>query len=161
VLTGHQDAWKRVGDQLVERRVQLDPRYRVRRVFARETCSGTSEDSWYRQITDLESGARDNYTRSTVAAAEAAYQLRPGSIRRLLDEGLDLEPAAPPTRGGLPDVPSRYDDPVLQHLWETPDPTLTDDQRRAIIQVYRAIKRTADRGVGGAQGSLRAHRTGL
>ncbi|MFI6290109.1 helix-turn-helix domain-containing protein [Nonomuraea sp. NPDC050790] len=37
------------------------------------------------------------------------------------------------------------DDPILQHLWDTPDPTLTEQQRMALVQLYLAVKRTADR----------------
>ncbi|MFI9591091.1 helix-turn-helix domain-containing protein [Nonomuraea sp. NPDC052265] len=42
--------------------------------------------------------------------------------------------------------PARYpDNPVLQHLWDVPDPELSDEQRLSLVQLYLALKRTADR----------------
>ncbi|WP_326828742.1 hypothetical protein OIE13_22820 [Streptosporangium sp. NBC_01810] len=79
-------AWHRLGDLLVTRRVQLDPRYANRRLFAADTHSG-KEGSWYRMITSVENGGRDNYSRETKAALERAYQLRPGSFDHSLRSG--------------------------------------------------------------------------
>lgn len=40
----------------------------------------------------------------------------------------------------------RYpDNPILQHLWDLPDPELTEEQRLTLVQLYLALKRTADR----------------
>jgi hypothetical protein len=83
--------WTRLGDLLVTRRVQLDPRYKNRRTFVADTHTG-SRDSWYRLITAIETGARSNYSRETIAAIEVAYRLEPGSLVRTRDGG-DLEPA--------------------------------------------------------------------
>ncbi|MFF3665377.1 helix-turn-helix domain-containing protein [Microtetraspora malaysiensis] len=44
-----------------------------------------------------------------------------------------------------PKAPPRYDNPAMQHIWEIPDDDLDDDQRGALVQMYRAIRRTADR----------------
>lgn len=71
--------WKALGDLLVTRRVQLDPRHKNRRKFVADTHSG-SFDSWYRMVTSIETGGRDNYSRETLAAMEVAYQLEPGSL---------------------------------------------------------------------------------
>ncbi|PZG55653.1 hypothetical protein C1I98_02895 [Spongiactinospora gelatinilytica] len=40
--------------------------------------------------------------------------------------------------------PPRYTDPVLQYLWDTPDPGLTEEQRLALVQMYRALRQSAD-----------------
>jgi hypothetical protein len=88
-------AWQRLGDLLVTRRVQIDPRYTSRRTFVAETHSG-KQDSWYRMITSVENGSRDNYSRETLAAIEIAYQLQPGSLNRTLTEGGALEPLQQP-----------------------------------------------------------------
>lgn len=82
--------WRALGDLLVRRRVQLDPHYKNRRRFVTDTHSG-SKDSWYRIITSVETGARTNYSRETLAAMEVAYQLEPGSLVRSLRTGT-LEP---------------------------------------------------------------------
>lgn len=99
-------AWQRLGDLLVTRRVQIDPRYTTRRTFVAETHSG-KQDSWYRMITSIENGSRDNYSRETLAAIEIAYQLQPGSLHRTLTEGGELEPlqqpAAPQAPADSPD----------------------------------------------------------
>ncbi|KAA9379727.1 hypothetical protein F5972_08740 [Microbispora cellulosiformans] len=138
--------WRHLGDQLVRRRVQLDPAYRTRRGFVAATRAASS-DAWYRVITSLELGERDNYTRETIAAAEAAYRLQPGSIRSYLETGAPLQflddDADAPAR---PQQPPRYDDPVLQYLWDTPDPGLTESQREALVQVYLALTGAAARG---------------
>ncbi|MEV4178783.1 hypothetical protein, partial [Nonomuraea sp. NPDC049709] len=73
--------WTTLGNLLVARRVQINPVYRNRRRFVADTAGG-SPDSWYRMITSIETGARDNYSRETIAAMEVAYQLEPGSLTR-------------------------------------------------------------------------------
>jgi hypothetical protein len=97
VTTGPE--WKRLGDLLLRRRIELDPSYKIRRRF----CEATSSDpnSWYRMVTDLEKGNRDNYEDGTLVAAEVAYRLRPGSIGRFVSgktsqlEPLESEPPKP------------------------------------------------------------------
>lgn len=104
-------AWQRLGDLLVTRRVQLDPRYTSRRTFVAETHSG-KQDSWYRMITSIENGSRDNYSRETLAAVEVAYQLQPGSLGRAL-EGGDLESLRQPGHSQAPaDTPGRPTSPT-------------------------------------------------
>jgi hypothetical protein len=80
--------WKKLGDSLVERRVQLG--FRSRAAF----CEERGVD--YRLVYDIEQARRTNFTRSTVAALEVAYALAPGSISRFLAGG-DLE-TVPPSR---------------------------------------------------------------
>ena len=48
-------AWVRLGELLVRRRIELDPRYRNRRTFTSER--GVE----YRIVNDIELGRRDNY----------------------------------------------------------------------------------------------------
>lgn len=93
-MSTNEAAWRDLGDLLVHRRVQLDPRYANRRTFVAETHSG-KEGSWYRMITSIENGDRTNYGRETLAAMEVAYQLKPGSIQRTINSGT-LEPAPTP-----------------------------------------------------------------
>lgn len=78
-------AWVRLGELLVRRRIELDPRYRNRRAFTSERAVE------YRIVNDAELGKRDNYEPGTIAALEVAYALAPGSIGRALDGG-ELEP---------------------------------------------------------------------
>lgn len=83
--------WKILGDLLVTRRVQLHSQYKNRRKFVADTHGGGSETSWYRMVTSIETGSRDNYSRETLAAMEVAYQLEPGSLARSLRSRV-LEP---------------------------------------------------------------------
>lgn len=79
--------WKRLGGLLTDRRVHLG--YRERTQF----CAERGVD--YRLVYDIEQARRVNFTRSTIAALEVAYLLRPGAIPAALAGG-DLEPARPP-----------------------------------------------------------------
>ena len=139
-------AWTRLGELLIQRRVQLDPRYRNRRLFAIER----GLDS--RLVADIERARRQNFEGVTLAAAiEAAYRLEPGSIGRTLHGG-ELEQAAPAVRAlpaaSPPEVRPRrrpaappgfvtdeikeqarpYADEIWERLWmlagnRAPDPT--------------------------------------
>ena len=77
--------WKRVGELLEQRRVEIDTRYANLRLFAEERGID------YRLAWDLEHGARANYRRPTLTAAEVSYAWRPGSTRLVLAGG---EPVA-------------------------------------------------------------------
>jgi len=81
-------AWTRLGELLMRRRVELDPRYRNRRIFTAERAVE------YRIVNDIELGRRQNYEPGTIAVLEAAYAVTAGSIGRAL-EGGDLEPQRP------------------------------------------------------------------
>lgn len=94
--------WKSLGEQLVRQRIELDPRYSNRQLFATER--GVN----YRTLSDIEHGRRDNYEPATLSSLEVAYALAPGSISRAAYEGIPLEPAAPPAerpRPHLAEVP--------------------------------------------------------
>lgn len=89
--------WQRLGELLIRRRLDLDPRYRNRQVFAAER--GVE----YRIVSDFERHRRSNYHAVTIAEIERAYDLPPGSVGRVLAGG-DLEPA--------PDAPRRASGPT-------------------------------------------------
>lgn len=76
--------WKRLGDLLVQRRIELDPRYRVREVFAAQ--AGIHP----RMLYDIERAKRTTFPPGTLATFEVAYQWAPGSIKRVLDGGAPL-----------------------------------------------------------------------
>lgn len=72
------EAWQRVGRLLIQRRVQLSKRYRVRKVFARE-----------RGITDktaqeIENAYRTTFSEEMIAAIESAYEIASGSFEKAL-----------------------------------------------------------------------------
>jgi len=89
-------AWGRLGELLVRRRIELDPRYSNRRIFTDERIPGR-----YRIVNALERGQRDNYEAGTLAAIESAYHLDPGAIARFLAGG-ELESGPPPTEPAAP-----------------------------------------------------------
>lgn len=92
------DNWKRLGDLLVRRRIEMDPRYSVRQLFAAERGIN------YRTVSDIERGRRDNYEDTTLTAVEVAYGVTPGSVAAALDGG-PLEPLPPVALTQVPDVP--------------------------------------------------------
>ena len=80
-------SWVRLGGQLARRRVEIDPRYKNRTLFAEERGMN------WRLLHDIERAKRTNFEPETLAAIEVAYELAPGAIARALD-GADLEPAS-------------------------------------------------------------------
>ncbi len=80
-------SWTRLGELLVQRRVEIDPRYRNRQLFADERGLN------WRLLHDIERAKRTNFEPETLAAVEVAYSLAPGSVVRALDGG-ELEPLA-------------------------------------------------------------------
>lgn len=120
------DNWKRLGELLVRRRIELDPRYSVRQLFAAERGIN------YRTVSDIERGRRDNYEDGTLAAVEVAYGVTRGSVAAALNGG-SLEPLPPatltpvppappdpsasPSEKALKDLMDRYrDDPAVQAI---------------------------------------------
>ena len=74
-------SWTRLGELLVQRRIEIDPRYRNRTVFADE------RGLHWRLLYDLERARRVTFGPETLAAVEVAYELAPGSIGRTLAGG--------------------------------------------------------------------------
>lgn len=143
------EAWRRLGDMLIARRVELDSRYKNRRVFSRET--GLE----YKLIQDIEKVTRTNFRTETLASLEIGYRLKSGSIRAVLAGGeptpaseagasfssSERRPQTPPDSGTQvggsrfhdgpkqqsPDYPSEIDgDTFLQMIWDLPWPEELD-----------------------------------
>ena len=106
-------AWTRLGELLMRRRIDIDPRYSNRRTFVEERVPDR-----YRIINSIELGRRDNYEPATKAALEAAYRLAPGAIDRFFSSGiLDTETAAEPSgRPGADILPlvAETDEPAVE-----------------------------------------------
>ena len=141
-------AWTRLGELLMRRRVELDPRYRNRRIFTAERAVE------YRIVNDIELGRRQNYEPGTIAALEAAYAVTAGSIGRAL-EGGNLEPqSAPgPHLTAVPPLPAgtRYQERGAA-MFPDLDPDLQpeavpryDDYEARII--LAAMETAAERGI--------------
>ncbi|WP_143220585.1 hypothetical protein [Actinomadura sp. CNU-125] len=136
-------SWRRIAALLVSRRIDLDPRYRNRRVFCRE------KKIEYRVISDIEGARRTNFSTPMITAIEVAYEVAEGSIKAALaDSSIKRLPerrtrqtagtTSSQTRTN-PDIPQSVSLPDLeeweQHIWLTPD--LTVEQRRAAIHFVR------------------------
>lgn len=144
--THTQEAWTRLGEFLLGRRVQLDVRYRNRRAFAADVGLD------YRVLYDIESARRTNFSDATKRAIEHAYQIRTGNLDQML-EGGEPDPIDPPSRPEpsqtfTPPPPTErlYEDDAEQHLWETPG--LSAAERRQLIghlQVMRRAREAPDR----------------
>ncbi|MER6828791.1 hypothetical protein ABT352_22610 [Streptosporangium sp. NPDC000563] len=84
----------------------------------------------------------------TYAGVDRALDWEQGSAARVLQGGDPSPgPADEVTDETLePEAPVRYpDDPILQHLWDLPDPDLSDDQRETLVQLYLALRRNTHR----------------
>ena len=136
-------AWERLGGSLVRRRLELDPRYRNRKLFAQERGPGL-----YRVFSDIELGKRSSYKPSVLLAIEVAYQLEPGSIDRFLAGG-DLDSpgasASEPVTAPPPEVPEVIG--VLATIGRnTPDEigemAALADKVQAVVAVARAFQPT-------------------
>jgi hypothetical protein len=136
--------WKRLGDLLVRRRIELDPAYANRQKFADAVRVN------YRTIADIEKGRRDNYEAATIASVEVAYRLAGGSIARTVAGG-SLEPLsvtertvdpsaqAARARADTSDPDTAPDvlfpaDPVRQDMWRViTDPRMPADEKLAAL----------------------------
>lgn len=100
-MTTKRDQWRHVGAWLTQRRTRLG--YKQRTAWARDLARPRFG---MRVIVDMESGERDTYGDDAVQAAEDAYQLEPGTLRRALSgdlpEPIPADPA--PTAGSTPQV---------------------------------------------------------
>jgi transcriptional regulator with XRE-family HTH domain len=117
--------WERLGDYVVARRTALG--MRDRRAFAAAT--GVTD----RTLGKLENGRR--VSASTLGVVENHLGWAPGSCRRILSGG---EPVIVPASGSL----SRYEDPTLQHIAETPG--LPPDVVRGLIALARNWREQED-----------------
>lgn len=127
---GDPQTWKRLGELLAQRRVDLDVRY------ANLTRFSADRGLDYRLAWDVEHGARDNYRRPTLAAIESAYQLEPRSIEAYLASGQFLVTGNP------------YEgDPDLAEVWEK-SRGLDLAARHGLVAVTRRAR--GERGNGGS-----------
>jgi len=117
--------WERLGDYVVARRTALG--MRDRRAFAAKT--GVTD----RTLGKLENGKR--VSASTLGAVENHLGWAPGSCRRILTGG---EPVMVSASAGH----SRYEDPTLQHIAETPG--LPPDVVRGLIALARNWREQED-----------------
>lgn len=76
-----QEDWRALGQWLRARRVMVNPRWRNRTLFARET--GIS----LKTLTDLELGHRLSFSPEMLALMEQTYRLRQGSLGVAIDAG--------------------------------------------------------------------------
>lgn len=85
------EAWERLGQQLKQRRPQIDPRYRIRKVFA------TENDLTDKTVQEIENAYRDSFSPEMLSTIERAYRLPIGEIKRFLHGG-EFEPFRPVLR---------------------------------------------------------------
>lgn len=78
--------WDRLGAALVERRIQIDPRYKNRRLFAREVGLN------WRLLFDIEQHKRSNFEPETLMAIARAYRVTYESLLDTLHGGF-LQPS--------------------------------------------------------------------
>lgn len=146
--------WKRLGELLVRRRIELDPRYSNRQLFAAERGIN------YRTVSDVERGRRDNYEDGTITALEVAYGVKPGSIGQFLAggelEALPRPAEAPPVpRNPFAAFASQFSEPeddpawdmfpdpadkLLRWIWRMPVPV---EDREQLVADIRARRRAA------------------
>ena len=117
-----QERWQQLGDLLIQRRVELHPRYRYRNAFADETGRN------WRLLYDIEKAGtkgRTSFPPHTITGLEAAYRLEPGAIWAFLDGEVDeLIPRAEPE----PEPePPHFDDSTLQAIWDQHHGKVPDD----------------------------------
>lgn len=153
---------QRLGELLIRRRLDLDPRYRNRQVFADER--GVE----YRIVSDIERARRSNFHAVTIAEIERAYKLPAGAVARYLDGGsLEPQPLADTgapralhapaaralvdfTEGEKPEVLRPYIEPVLRAAYDAldvldrlggdiPDPSEVPGMEQAVAAVPGAL----------------------
>lgn len=104
---GEDLAWRELGGALMERRIELSPRYKNRRLFSEDRQIG------YRLVYDLEENRRTNFARSTMLDIARAYHVTAASIERKLHQQGELEPAPHRIPAGEPDpIPVAANEPA-------------------------------------------------
>lgn len=153
--------WQRLGELLVRRRVELDPRYQNRTVFTAERGLD------YRLAYDIEEARRTNFRKTTLAGIAVAYAVTLDSLYNALQGG-ELEAASsqglarPPVLRPVASPPSSLHisaddsdaeierkiagDETLEILWRLLNGEGTDlrprSERIALIQFW--IRHTAE-----------------
>lgn len=126
MVSPSQERWQQLGDMLIQRRVELDARYRYRNAFADDTGLD------WRLLYDIEKARRTNFTRSTLSAIEVAYRLEPRSVEEFLDGDEDALVPLPDTAPESPPEPwppeRHFDDPAMQAMWDNFWNRFADDE---------------------------------
>lgn len=130
------EAWKRLGQLLVQRRTELG--YPKRLPWVRDVL-GLSND---RIQSDLENARRDNYDQATLYLVEQQYQWEPGSIEKVLAGGQpDRMPGtspdnrfAPPGELDVAELNAMYGEAIIfSENVRRLDPERLEDQARAFL----------------------------
>jgi hypothetical protein len=141
-------ARKRLGRLLTQARVEMDPKYKNRALFARER--GIS----YRLAQDAENATYEvGGDLATRMAVSVAYGWTPDSFDRVLAGGDPVKAESSPRRqaaghDGTRGAP-RYADPTLQAIADLPGPEdngLTDEEKEAFIALARSLRAARERG---------------
>lgn len=130
--------WKRLGEQLIRRRVELDPRYSNRTLF----CAERALD--YRLVYDIEVARRRNFRKTTLGAIAAAYAVTLDSLNGVVRADAEyLEPVPhPPSRPDMsrsgPGAGGTPEEEALRAI--AADSRLRPELRQAFIALAKAMK---------------------
>src|SRR5690606_24325282 len=113
------EAWQRLGKLLRQRRPLIDPRYRVRRVFAADNHLTD------KTVQEVENAYRSTFSDQMLTAIEVAYRLPPGTDGGPPHAPVPPAPSPPrpPTRSPLTDSPHR----VVLRRWQGRGPSSATD----------------------------------
>jgi len=144
VTTHPSEAWQRLGAMLIRRRIELDPRYHNRTLFAVERGVDA------RVVFDIEKHRRGNFELKTIMGLERAYGLRPGSVGTALAGGeltaapQPAPPAIAPESAATAPAPGadfvNWADPIERAIWDLP---ASENERRTLIVVHRGMSTEA------------------
>ncbi len=126
------DGWARTGALLVDRRIEIDPRYKDRMLFSKERGLN------WRLLYDIERAKRENFKPESLTAIEVAYELVPGSLART-NAGGPLEPRSGGTRNYAGAGNSRQ--PERRGGIFSPEPALDRWENDVRADILAAIER--------------------
>ena len=115
----------RLRHMLITRRVELNPDFASRRVFAAHPDTVLS----YSAIRDLETGNRANFDESTLLRADMSYRFEAGLIERFLNGGDERSRPAARRRHGRAPNPHRSKREVVEIQLRNDVPTGVKDAR--------------------------------
>lgn len=117
------EARRRLGAALVDRRMDMDARYRNRELFVRERNAGLFPGGTpgisSRTVYDIERAKRANFDTTTKTTIEMVYALRRGAIDRALEAGGEITADDAPRFAPAP-VTAASAVSVLRHLSGAP-----------------------------------------
>jgi hypothetical protein len=154
VTEGEDRAWRRLGELLMARRVELG--FPIRSAFAKHL--GMSHD---RTLADLENARRRNFDQTTLLFVERGYGWGSGSIRAVLAGGEPSVTEENPRPEGEIDPGSvgsrRQDAEYVAHRHPDDPPTggLSDEEVLALIRENRRLADELERRIkGGSPGPV-------